>query len=315
MSEIVIQLLVSMAANALTDGAKLSFRRLIPEYAQQTINKDKVDELIHKLDSIENLSQKIEALSKMLRDDDILLQDLSSSLYKTEFAKRLDYIMMLMNKSRKNSIVNVFTLGQYLGHDSANELLQYYKFDNEPDFSYSTLIANKLGVFPDWLISGRKAPFLSIHDDIWSVNDLLCKPEFNDINEYIFFVKRCEDVRNRELGIIIKYNSIKYTYYPTILPFSSNVGATGAHRLRSLCVLMDKLTQNTTKEYSAYYVDEGYFYDILEGKEYPGSITIKEKKLWLVQDFAKSNHYYQNDDYYIEAYGEDFLEMLAICKS
>lgn len=81
--------------------------------------------------------------------------------YKTDFAKRIDQLMFLINQEKYYGFeeLNLSKLAEYLNLESVEILKQYYKESREPTFQFIDSVAEKLGVNHNWLKMERASPF------------------------------------------------------------------------------------------------------------------------------------------------------------
>jgi len=147
--------------------------------------------------------------------------------YKTNFAKRLDYIIASMN-AYSNKRINIEVVAEFLGHESANQIKQFYIDEIEPSFEFISETAEKLGVNEEWLKNGRGKPFwleyrvnypADIYEAVISTN----------LESIIF----CLSEENH-IGIILQHNELRYLCCRNKWHFNDNVGATGQSRIASI---------------------------------------------------------------------------------
>lgn len=132
------------------------------------------------------LQEKEEIVNKRLGSGTLAFEQ---ELYNTEFAKRLDYIISLINQANTyGNKINLESLAESLAFPSVNELKCYYIKNKEPDFVFIEKLADKLGVNVTWLKTGINAtPFLSklYRRNELSLSDVYFVPEdiFNKMEE------------------------------------------------------------------------------------------------------------------------------------
>lgn len=114
------------------------------------------NEFLSEINREDDLSRKKEVIKEVLTEKKQYVYIFERDLYNTNFAKRLDYIMYIINRTKKHEkIINLEYLGEFLGHDSVNELMKYYKYEEEPTYQFCEEVANKLGVNAEWLKNGK----------------------------------------------------------------------------------------------------------------------------------------------------------------
>ena len=84
------------------------------------------NEFLSEINREDDLSRKKEVIKEVLTEKKQYVYIFERDLYNTNFAKRLDYIMYIINHTKKHEkIINLEYLGEFLGHDSVNELMKY----------------------------------------------------------------------------------------------------------------------------------------------------------------------------------------------
>ena len=87
------------------------------------------------------MRKKKETIDELLNSEP-MVSVFENELYNTDFAKRLDYIITLINQEKTyNRKINIDFLAEWLGFSSVNELKCYYIGHTEPDFKFIEYVA------------------------------------------------------------------------------------------------------------------------------------------------------------------------------
>lgn len=271
------------------------------------------NEFLSEINREDDLSRKKEVIKEVLTEKKQYVYIFERDLYNTNFAKRLDYIMYIINRTKKHEkIINLEYLGEFLGYDSVNELMKYYKYEEEPTYQFCEEVANKLGVNAEWLKNGKNDDkiFKTCLPIIYEADELL---EHRKSNEFTFhFV--INDAEEREIVVIRKYNELKFEYYPCPIIFNSHVGATGRRYLLSLYSYLREISSKGNEITNIHIITKEIIDTILEGKEYCGIIEQYGAKglANILDDFLDIYHKCPISEKYGIWYGEDFLKTQKI---
>jgi|GEM_PF-4699890 len=185
------------------EGMKLNINNVFASYDVHKMDYNICEEFIEKINAIEDKDDKVEYANELLNEENKYTTLFEQQMYPTNFSKRLDYVLALMNNcGYLEDKINVERLGEYLGFKSVNDLKQYYLNDIEPDYVFIENIANKMGINVDWMKYGQGEPFASSLRRIHNATDILKEEEFDNISEFIFVMD--DGKYRRNLGIIIR---------------------------------------------------------------------------------------------------------------
>ena len=243
------------------------------------------EEFLDEINKKKTIMEKEETVNKLLKSEPIALT-FEKDLYNTEFAKRLDYIISLINQEKTfNRKINLDFLAEWLGFQSVNELKCYYIENIEPDFKFIESIANKIGVNSAWFKTGINAtPFQSSTYEDYAEKILESEIE----GEYIFAIKDCQ--RCRKILVMKRVNNIKYLVFQRPIVFHSDVGRTGMSRLCSTYRFLDELSKKDgTCLNNVYFIPEEVFEKLIEGTVYPGIVNnySAKQKINILYDFLQ----------------------------
>ena len=243
------------------------------------------EEFLDEINKKKTIMEKEETVNKLLKSEPIALT-FEKDLYNTEFAKRLDYIISLINQEKTfNRKINLDFLAEWLGFQSVNELKCYYIENIEPDFKFIESIANKIGVNSAWFKTGINAtPFQSSTYEDYAEKILESEIE----GEYIFAIKDCQ--RCRKILVMKRVNNIKYLVFQRPIVFHSDVGRTGMSRLCSTYRFLDELSKKDgTCLNNVYFIPEEVFEKLIEGTVYPGIVNnySAKQKINILYDFIE----------------------------
>lgn len=294
-------------------GAVLTFQQVFGNFDGNRINRNMLvyQEFLDEINKKVNLLNNEQSIEEMLKHKQQYMDVFDHDLYNTNFAKRLDYVIHIMNQSLNYNNINLEYLGEFLGFDSVNELLKYYKYEEEPTYRFCEEIASKLGVNADWLKNGdmKGNVFETRLPRIYNAEDLL-KHRNNDEYKLHFMINEDKDKRN--IIVVKKYNELKFEYYPNPFIFNSQVGESGKNTILSLYKFLKEITKNEI--INIHVVDQKVFNEILEGKRYCGVIEkyYAQGLNCILEDFLDIFHIYDISTNYGEMYGKDFLKVQKI---
>lgn len=213
----------------LKKGMKLSYQEVFGRFfgEQMRFNASVYNEFLDEINQKRTLQEKEEIVNKRLGSGTLAFEQ---ELYNTEFAKRLDYIILLINQANAyGNKINLEFLAESLAFPSVNELKCYYIKNKEPDFVFIEELADKLGVNATWLKTGINAtPFLS------TIRREDCEQQLlkNEIEgKYTFVIK--DFTQRPEILLLKRVNDIKYVLFQKPFVFNSNVGSAGSEELWS----------------------------------------------------------------------------------
>lgn len=270
------------------------------------------EEFLDEINKKKTIMEKEETVNKLLKSEPIALT-FEKDLYNTEFAKRLDYIISLINQEKTfNRKINLDFLAEWLGFQSVNELKCYYIENIEPDFKFIESIANKIGVNSAWFKTGINAtPFQSSTYEDYAEKILESEIE----GGYIFAIKDCQ--RCRKILVMKRVNNIKYLVFQRPIVFHSDVGRTGMSRLCSTYRFLDELSKKDgTCLNNVYFIPEEVFEKLIEGTVYPGIVNnySAKQKINILYDFIEINAIPTRREEYRIQYGDEFFESQEIVK-
>lgn len=300
----------------LKEGTKLSFQNVFGknffgDKLEQDINL--CEDFLQEIEEGNDLLEKKRNVQRMLSADNEYTNIFDNALYNTNFAKRLDYIVYVINSSRTyERKINIEYLGEFLGFSSANELMRYYKKSEEPTYEFCENVAEKLGVNPQWLKNGEigDAMFKTRLPRIYHTEDIIKRNSSDEFN-YHFIIKKSE---KREIIIVRKFNEIKYEYYPCCVVFNTHIGNGGKSYLLSFYKFLKHIDSRGNDITNVHIVPEELFDEILMGKAYCGVVQRynPQGKASILDDFLDVYHRYFSGEDYEKWYGKDFIEIQKI---
>ena len=316
MSFLINTIISGIVYDLFKEGTKITYQKVFGKFYgnMKTDSLQLYNEFIEKINIEESWNRKEKVINALLMNETQYKIAFESELYNTNFAQRLDYVISRINSTRSiGTKINLEYLGEFLGFESANSLLKYYKYDEEPSYTIIECIAEKLGVNKEWLKFGEsKAAFKTSY-----VMGLYAEEFLNDFSdepfEFCFIVK--DDKKDRQIILVKKYNELKYIYYIPPIAFYSHVGGTGQHQLLSLYnFFRDERVQKDINNVCT--VSEEEFNNILCGESYCGLVGQKgyDSNRHILEDFVDIYHKSAKACNYKEWYGDDFLKMQDIVR-
>ncbi|WFD08770.1 hypothetical protein [Tepidibacter hydrothermalis] len=291
------------------EGVKLSIKNVFGEFYSINLDGNICNEFIEEINSIEGVESKVAYSSNLLNEENRYTVMFEQDMHKTSFAKRLDYIITLMNdRSNFREKINVEKLGKILGFSSVNDLKKYYLFSEEPSYEFIENLAIKLGVNVEWMQFGLGDPFKSMLPSIYIADQILQQEDFMDVQEFIFVID--DEPCIRKLGVIRRFDKFKYDYYPHAFIFRADVGGTGESELFSVYVFLKKLNSMGKMPSGVYKVSDKQFSELFNGKVYPGSIEKygQDGGTYLLDDFIDLYHSEEEKKKYLNWYGQGFVD-------
>lgn len=232
---------------------------------------------------------------------------------KSNFAKRLDVLIEIMNRSRElyEETITVGYICQLMGEKSENIIRQYYSTLQEPTIDFMESLAEKLGVSKRWLAKGANVAIFDTDEIRSGLSDIL-----RNVTEaekiYIVIGNECY---GNYLRIILKYNDIKYKCYKKSFIFHVSAGAAGQTQLMEVYDFLQKVkamrNKNGQEIYpsSAYFLSEEQWNNLMQGNMYPAAIRkVKDYKAHIMDDFLDVGNLYRSKEQYRLWYGEEFIK-------
>lgn len=296
-------------------GMELSYQGVFGGFwgNKMRLNYPIYGEFLDEINKKKTIMEKEETVNKLLKSEP-MASTFEKDLYNTEFAKRLDYIISLINQEKTFARkINLDFLAEWLGFQSVNELKCYYIENIEPDFKFIENIANKIGVNSTWLKTGINAtPFQSsIYGEDYA--ERILKNEIE--GEYIFAIKDCQ--RRKEILVMKRVNNIKYLVVQKPIVFHSDVGGTGMSQLCSTYRFLDELSRKDgTCLNNVHFIPQEVFEKLIEGTVYPGIVNnySAKQKINILYDFIEINAMPTRREEYRMQYGDEFFESQEIVK-
>lgn len=177
------------------------------------------------------------------------LQARTPTQRKKDVAKRLNYLLKEIKKSRGFEELTVAELAYKIGESSADSAESWFKAEMEPTFNQLEQIANFLSANSNWLLFGKERPFKveslnfvqNIDRDIkWL---LTSNPEKEFLkNQSVKEVKFIRCLNTEGSLIVAKLYSNQYIEcFRTSYHISEATGVTGYNALLYLCLLFKTL--------------------------------------------------------------------------
>lgn len=313
--DLVNSILSNLICDLLKEKVKLTYQDIFGNFYGKEMKSNNIiyTNFLVMINEKNGTIEKEKTIEKLLQSEETTAI-FERELYNTDFAKRLDYIICLINqKESLGEKINIDYLGEWLGFKSVNELKKYYLYDAEPDYDFIDNIADRLGINKKWLKHGVNAePFQSMLPRIYDTKELLY---YNRDAQFVFAIKDCDD--RQEILVIKRTNELKYEVFPRPIVFHSKIGATGEYELYSTYCFLKQLSSNgSTDLFSVHFVPEKIFYNLIAGKCYPGIVInySAQHKSNILSDFLDIDHRYSVDNY-VGWYGEDFVKKQKLVKN
>lgn len=316
-------ILSSVLSGILWDAIKASGKRVTGKYIKSELERQWLDDhtcevIADRVNSIASNKEDFETFKKEFINDGELNRILQNKIgYRTEFARRLDYIINSINQCRyPEDKINIEYLCEFLGFSSANELKCYYISDVEPTFPFIDGIAEGLEVNSKWLKNGSGKPFSS----------QLPPPRYHRAMDYL---QDIIDIKPKDiifvlsndpkpyLGIVLKINELKYDYFPEYYHFSNHVGAGGQSQILSIYNLINELNINKLiDDCIVRIISKEVFEKLFNGEIYTGTVCQgKRPPGYWFDDFLSLYKSQEKKKIYINSYGEAFVECQSIVKA
>lgn len=300
MSDFILSILSQVIGQLVTDKIEVNLSNVFSRFEGKGLRKNKqiYSNFLSEINSKGEVNKS--DINKLIKQPKYSPYFYDNYFYNTNFSKRLDYIMFLIN--RCNMEINREKLAEYLGFSSVNKINRYYLSNLEPTFEMETFIAKKLGIDPNWMKSQNNGLEES-HPFLLTTN---LDEIFDTKGKYFFAISQCD---RPYIQIIKKVDSYKYLTYFPYYPFFSEVGGGGKSQLLELLQVLERASrQEIGALQKVVYLTKKEFFDISDGKEYPG---IVEKVFWqygsqyILEDFVNPN--ILNELNCEELYGKEFV--------
>ena len=306
-------ILSSLVYDLIKTGAKLTYSAVFGNFYGNKMKRENgiYDEFIYKINEEKDEFNKQRTAASLLKTERIIAT-FEQELYNTNFAKRLDYIIYLINQNKSfDERINLEYIGEWLGFESVNELKEYYLDNKEPKYTFIENVAEKLGVNKEWLKHGTNLkPFRSVIQFKYEEGLLQI-----DCGKKLIFAIRKSESRS-EILVIKEIDKLKYEVFPRPLVFHSQVGSEGRRQLYATYNFLKKVyIENQFCLNFVYFVPENVFNDLIEGKCYPGIVSeySSDNKTWILFDFVESDRG-ESTKYLSDLYGDEFVAAKNIIK-
>lgn len=232
-----------------------------------------IGDLLDGINALPSDDEKIKRVEQGLSNDSKLVQRIESEVYPTNFAKRLDYILLLINRSGPSfPKYNIEKLAYEIGFESVNDIKKYYTSHEEPSFSFISRISDYCGINPEWMRSGDidEPPFISKLPKEEFGYEIISTKEYMEADRVFIVMKDVE--YDRTIAIIIRMNKIKYECFPKELILYDSGSCGGQERLYSTYLMLKEMSKQSRLPETTYLISEEEFYQLLKGKLYPGAV-------------------------------------------
>ena len=295
-------------------GTELTLDNVFRSYkVSSNANRDIYLQFIDSINSIDNITNKLDEVKKLLSTSKEYSSLFEEDLYPTQFSKRLDFVIYKMNEcSFWREQINVESLGEYLGFASVNPLKQYYTDYKEPDYAFIEKIADKLGVDREWLKNGNEEPFKSSLTNHDRMSGILNDESFGKIEQFFFVM---DTGKNRKIGVILKYDKFRYSYYPKTYPFHASIGGVSKSMLVSVYNFLRQINQKGKMPSGIYALSEEEFSEFFTGKVYGGKIETYTEQTHFLDDFIRLYKSEEEKSNYEHWHGKNFVDCQDIIKS
>lgn len=316
MDFIVSSILSGIIYDLVKGGTLLSYSNIFGKFNTSNFDYSIGKKFIDEINQVTEQDKKIEYANKLLTNENRYTVMFESQLYTTNFAKRIDYVIYLMNEihSINKNAFNLEIMGEYLGFSSVNDLKKYFLYAEEPRYSFIEEVADKLGLSSTWLKYGHGEPFESKLPSIDRAYGILDHESFDQTKELIFVIS--DSPYRRDIGIIRKTDKFKYDYYPSTIVFHGDVGGGGTSALYSLYQFLRELRRRGLLPQGVYKLPEDYFNSLFKGAIYPGSVEGLRRCYvsYLLEDFINLFTSEEKMEQYEKSYGKPFVDCQKIIK-
>lgn len=298
--------------DVISKGVKVTFANVFGNF-NSSVGIEDVRDLLSEINSNVKNIQSEKDVEKIVESKFEYMDVIAQMSYNTEFAKRLDYVMCIMNVAiDKENKLNIDSLSKWLGFNSSNEIKKYYTGTEEPEFEFERMIADKIGVNVEWLQTGNGSPFKSILPSENRAYHILKQSNLDNIKEFLFLSNK-----RRELIIVEKIDKYKYVYIPHRFVFNSCVGGDGSSELYSLYFVIKELKKLGCRvNASTYEISDDEYEEVFHGEHYPLEYIRKGKYVqFIIDDFIDLYNNDEQKERYISYYGKDFVVVQDIVRS
>lgn len=297
-------------------GVRLSVDNIFGSLYSFNYDENVYYEFVDAINQIKDDNGKIQYVNQILSEGNKYTNTFENDIYKTNFAKRLDYSFSLINESRhSNKPVNIEQLGEMLGLNSVNDIKVFYTKEEEPEYKFIELVSEKLGINVEWMKYGHGNIFESNLERVHRADEIKKLDSFKKAKDFIFVIK--DVIYRKEIGIICKYGDFNYSYYPYTYPFHNHVGGEGSWQLLSLYRFLKFLQDEWRLPSGAYKISENKFNDLFDGNIYPGSVRQEPNSYqsFILDDFINLYSSEIKREEYLNMYGAEFVECQNIIKN
>lgn len=242
------------------------------------------------------------------------IQNLNSVMdLRSNFAKRLDYVIEIMNQERMvyEEPITVGYICELMGEESENILRQYYVEKKEPTKKLAEKVAEIIGVNKKWLFKGTEVAIFDTDEQ----NDDLCDILSEVIDAEDVYIAIRDEGFGKYFLVIVKYNDIKYVCYKRKHIFFLSDGYGGRGQLMNVYDFLRQLSRIKNKKRKEIYPSMAYFptekewEKLQQGDMYPAAIrNVKEYKTYIMDDFLDIKNIYRTEEQYRAWYGEEFVK-------
>jgi transcriptional regulator with XRE-family HTH domain len=218
-------------------------------------------------------------------------------------ALRLKRAVELMNATIGYTFITIPKIAELLSLPRVSQFENVVMGKEEASIDLLERFSSFFGVNYDWLLEGKGEPFNNSLRGIHDPFDLMDWLQ-NNSYEQIFFVRSKSSFS--EYGIVIKLNDYKYVTVDRWWALGAHKGV-GAYQVYSLYQLICELKLNKGR-CSSFDFEEELFWQLLNGKHYPGTYLspMKSNSFWW-DDFTDISHHYPCASGYLEGYGTSFI--------
>lgn len=198
----------------------------------------------------------------------------SASRIAEQIGTRLLAAIDLMNTRRSaDERFNIQSISKHLGFADWRDLEAIAEGRSSARLADLAHISAGLGINEQWLVEGKRAPFLVDPDDYIGADEqyasiLRLNPQ------QIVFVR--QEQKYFESIVVVQVDDFKWVTFHWDHPMSSHVGGTGRRQLFEYCCLMRRLYRNFDFpggcRLLGRYVSGPDFMRLLEGEVYPGTL-------------------------------------------
>lgn len=270
-------------------------------------SQEMIGDLLDEINTLSSCDEKIKRIESYLSNDSVMARQIENEIYPTNFAKRLDYVLLLINRSGPNfTKYNIEKLAYEIGFKSVNDIKKYYTCHEEPLFSFVSQISDYCGINPEWMISGtiEESPFESKLPKKEYGYELISTKEYIEAERVFIVMKDVE--YDRTIAVIRKMNKIKYEYFPKELILYDGGGFGGQGRLYSTYLMLKEMSKQHRLPDTVYLISEEMFYLLLKGKIYPGAVLQGKNEPNMLEDFLWISS--ERFDNYQNWYGKSFVD-------